>query len=289
MTDARQSLANSRKNEAMRALVASAGWQWAAAMALGYAFLLWSRRASSPLLGSAAALAAWAGVAWLARVPWPLAGGHELAFGRAGAAWNSAPGAFVLALAGAAAALTIFALARRPSRARPAPITQSMSSRIGYPGFVLATGLGALILLDLSLAGHASNRYLALYHQGHLWLAMLALSILLFARRSLSRGFAWLLSVGGETLGRASRRHGRFSVAVAARPGDGRCRARLRPGLRPPAPAHVGDRPRLADRRRRLVLLPARRHRSPSGLRASGKATTSFLRYVWPLLFVVAC
>ena len=221
MADARQSLANSRKNEAMRALVASAGWQWAAAMALGYAFLLWSRRTSAPALGGAAALAAWAGVAWLARVPWPLAGGHELAFGRADAAWNSAPGAFVLALAGAAAALAIFALARRPSRARPAPITQSMSSRIGYPGFVLATGLGALILLDLSLAGHAGNRYLALYHQGHLWLAMLALSILLFARRSLSRGFAWLLSVGGETLGRASRRHGRFSVAVAARPGDG--------------------------------------------------------------------
>jgi hypothetical protein len=123
-------------------------------------------------------------------------------------------GAFVLGLAGAAVALTIAAIARRPSHARPAPIAQSMSSRIGYAGFVLATGLGALILLDLSLAGHAGNRYLALYHQGHLWLAMLALSILLFARRPLSRGFAWLLSVGGETLGRASRRHGRFSVAV---------------------------------------------------------------------------
>ena len=114
MADARQSLANSRKNEAMRALVASAGWQWAAAMALGYAFLLWSRRTPAPLLGGAAALAAWAGAAWLGRVPWPLGGGHELAFGRAGAAWSSAPGAFVLALAGAAAALAIAALARRP-------------------------------------------------------------------------------------------------------------------------------------------------------------------------------
>ena len=90
-----------------------------------------------------------------------------------------------------------------------------MSSRIGYPGFVLATGLGALILLDLSLAGHAGNRYLALYHQGHLWLAMLALSLLLFARRSLSRGFAWLLSVGGEATRRApAAATARVGVAV---------------------------------------------------------------------------
>ncbi len=135
-----------------------------------------------------------------------------------------------------------------------------MSSRIGYPGFVLATGLGWLILLDLSLAGHAGNRYLALYHQGHLWLAMLVLSLLLFARRPVSRGFASLLSVGGETLQRASRRFGArqrrrrcSSLAAAA--------AVLAFGLgpRPPAPAHVGARPRLADRRRGLVLLPARR------------------------------
>ena len=287
MADARQSLANSRKNEAMRALVASAGWQWAAAMALGYAFLLWSRRTPSPALASAAALAAWAGVAWLARVPWPLGGGHELAFGRADAAWNSAPGAFVLGLAGAAAALAIAAIARRPSRARPTPITQSMSSRIGYPGFVLATGLGALILLDLSLAGHAGNRYLALYHQGHLWLAMLALSILLFARRSLSRGFAWLLSVGGETLGRASRRHGRFSVAVVLVLAT--AAAVLAFGL---ALAHLRQ---LTSELGRVWLIVGaawffflRAGPLTERLARSGKAAISFLRYAWPMLFVVA-
>jgi cell division protein FtsW (lipid II flippase) len=286
MADARQSLANSRKNEAMRALVASAGWQWAVAMALGYAFLLWSRRTPSPVLGSAAALAAWAGVAWLGRVPWPLGGGHELAFGRAGAAWDSAPGTFVLALAGAAAALAIFGLARRPSRA-PVPIAQSMSSRIGYPGFVLATGLGALILLDLSLAGHAGNRYLALYHQGHLWLAMLALSILLFARRSLSRGFAWLLSVGGETLGRASRRHGRVSVAVvlvlataAAVLAFGLALANLRQ-----ITSEIGRVWLIAGAAWFFFL---RAGPLTERLARSGKAAISFLRYAWPMLFVVA-
>ena len=286
MADARQSLANSRKNEAMRALVASAGWQWAAAMALGYAFLLWSRRPPSPLLGSAAALAAWAGVAWWARVPWPLAG-HELAFGRAGAALDSAPALFVLGLAGAAAALAIASLARRPARARTVPITQSMSSRIGYPGFVLATGLGALILLDLSLAGHAGNRYLGLYHQGHLWLAMLVLSILLFARRSLSRGFAWLLSVGGETIGRASRRHGPVSVAVVLVLAT--AAAVLAFGL---ALAHLRQ---LTSELGRVWLIGGaawffflRAGPLTERLARSGKAAFSFLRYAWPILFVVA-
>ena len=37
MDDARQSRSNARKNEAMRALLATAGWQWAGAMLLGFA------------------------------------------------------------------------------------------------------------------------------------------------------------------------------------------------------------------------------------------------------------
>ena len=89
-----------------------------------------------------------------------------------------------------------------------------MSSRLGYPGLVFATGLGWLVLLDLSLEGHPGNRYLALYHQGHLWLAMLALSVLLFARRSLARTFAWLLSAAGAALQRATRRFGTIGIAA---------------------------------------------------------------------------
>lgn len=287
MADARRSLVNSRKNAAMRALVASAGIQWAAAMALGYAFLVWSRRAPSPLLGSAVALAAWAGAAWLGRVPWTLGAGHDATFGRAEPAWASAPGAFIFVLAAAAMALAIAAVARRPVRARASPIAQSMSSRIGYSGFVLATGFGWLILLDLSLSGHAGNRYLALYHQGHLWLAMLALSILLFARRPLSRAFAWLLSLAGEALGRASRRHGRSTVAVvlilvtaASVLAFGLALANLR---------------QLTSELGRVWLIVGaawffflRAGPLTERLARSGTAATSFLRYAWPMLFVVA-
>ena len=60
----------------------------------------------------------------------------------------------------------------RPRPGRP----QAAASRIGYPGFVLATGVGFLLLLDLSANASHGNRYLALYHQGHLWLAMLVVA-----------------------------------------------------------------------------------------------------------------
>ena len=287
MADARQSLSNSRKNEAMRALVPSAGLQWAAAMTLGYAFLIWSRRPASAALGSATALAAWAAAAWLARVPWPLAGGRDFALARADDAWASAPGAFVIGLFAAAAALTFAALVRRAPAARPAPVAQSMSSRVGYPGLVLATGLGWLILLDLSLDGHAGNRYLALYHQGHLWLAMLALSVLLFARRSVSRGFAWLLSVGGEAVQRASRRFG--AVSVAALLVLATAVAVLAFGL------VLANLRQLTSELGRVWLIVGaawffflRAGPLTERLARSGKAATSFLRYAWPMLFVVA-
>ena len=52
-----------------------------------------------------------------------------------------------------------------------------MASRLGYPGLVVVTGIGWMLLLDLSANGHTGNRYLALYHQGHLWLGMLILSV----------------------------------------------------------------------------------------------------------------
>jgi len=287
MADAHQSLVNSRKNEAMRELAASAGLQWAAAMALGFAFVVWSRRAASPALGVAAAFAAWGGAAWLARVPWPLAGSRDFVPARVDVAWASAPSAFVLCLAAAAAITAIAALVRPARTARAAPPLQSMSSRVGYPGLVLATGLGWLLLFDLSFGGHGGNRYLALYHQGHLWLAMLALSIVLFARRSLSRGFAWILSVGGQAIERASRRIGPVRVAVLLVLAASVTVIAF--GL---ALAHLRQ---LTSELGRIWLIVGaawffflRAGPMTERLARSGAAWLSFLRYSWPVLFVVA-
>jgi cell division protein FtsW (lipid II flippase) len=226
MADARQSHSSGRKDEAMRVLLGStalpwpgplqgsagepgsgvqlpnAGLQWAGAMLLGYLLLCFSRMATRPAPGIAAALGAWALAAWAARVPWPLAGARAFEPARADTSWTSAPAGFVIALALAAVLLALAAAAR----AQPHPeagrngAAQTLSTRLGYPGLALATGVGWLLLLDLSAHAHLVNRYLALYHQGHLWLGMLLFSVMLFARQPLARALARALSLlGGRT------------------------------------------------------------------------------------------
>lgn len=215
LADARQSALSARKNEAVRGLWRTAGWQWAGAMALGFVFLIASRRGVPPALGVSAALALWALAAWAARVPWPFGGSRQFEPARIDATWASAPAPFVWMLA--AAALLCLLVWRR--RSGPPPAAQAMSSRAGYPGLVLATGLGWLLLLELSAHAHPGNRYLALYHQGHLWLAMAVFSVLLFLRQPLARGLAWGLSVAGEAARGARRRLGAraaFGVGAAA-------------------------------------------------------------------------
>jgi cell division protein FtsW (lipid II flippase) len=204
MAEARQAALMARKNEAVRALWRTAGWQWAGAMVLGFVFLAWSRRGVAPALGVSAALALWALAAWAARVPWPFGGSRVFEAARLAPSWWSPPAPFVWAMA--AAALLCLLLWRR--RAGPPPAPQAMSSRLGYPGLAFATGLGWLLLLELSAHAHLVNRYLALYHQGHLWLAMLVFSLLLFLRQPLARALAWGLSVAGETARGARRRLG---------------------------------------------------------------------------------
>ena len=198
MADARQSHVRARKDEAMRALFHTAGWQWASALGLGYLLLCASRVARRTAPGIAASLGLWALAAWAARVPWPLAGARGFEPGRADVAWTSLPAPFVIALALAALLLSITFIARGPGTAETQ--AQTLSTRLGYPGLALATGVGWLLLLDLSAHGHLVNRYLALYHQGHLWLGLLLFSVLLFARRPLARALARALSVlGGRT------------------------------------------------------------------------------------------
>ncbi|HEY2816840.1 MAG TPA: hypothetical protein VGK44_06880, partial [Casimicrobiaceae bacterium] len=200
MADARHAPAITIKNEAMSGLLRSAGWQWAGWMIVGFGLLQLARAATPPAVGIALSLAAWAAAAWLGRVPWPLAG--DLTLGRIGAWWFTAPAPFVLGLLAASA----FTMLASPWLRKALPSgPQTLSSRIGYPGLVVLTGIGFLLLLDLSANGYVGNRYLALYHQGHLWLGMLIFSVLVFLRQPLGRALAWCLSVL-ESLGNAVKR-----------------------------------------------------------------------------------
>ena len=288
MGDARQAVVNGHKNAAMLALVATAGSQWVVAMLLGYAFLLASRRLRTPAIGIAAALGVWALAGWAARVPWPLAGARAFIPARAEPAFDSAPAPFVWALGALALLVALIGAVGRDRRpVGGAGLRATMSSRIGYAGFVLASGLGWLLLLELSANGHPGNRYLALYHQGHLWLGLLVLSVLLFLRRPLARELGWLLSVVGEGARVVTRRLGAWgaaalvvSAALGAVVGFGLALSNMR---------------QLTSELGRIWLIVGaawffflRAGPLTERLAQRGGAGLSFWRYAWPMLFVVA-
>ena len=189
-----------QKNTAMRELLASAGWQWAAWIAAALVLVKLSRTSMAPRVGVALACLLWAVAAWLGNVPWPLAqdGAFELA--RPTGRWDAWPARYVMILAAVGALLLAFPGGWR-TRSRP----QTLSTRIGYPGLVAATGVGWLLLLDLSVHGPQANRYLALYHHGHLWLALLVLTGVAFLRGSIGRALATLLAFADEIGGRVAR------------------------------------------------------------------------------------
>jgi cell division protein FtsW (lipid II flippase) len=213
--DAR-ALAEARKNEAMRALVQDAGAQWAIGIGVAYVFVLASRRrALPPLAGAGLALVAWAAVAWWGRVPFPFGGGASPRFARPELVLEPRAAPFVYALAGIGIALMLVAAV--PARTRDGASRMpalAVASRLGFPGLVLATGTGALLLLDLSLRGAYPNRYLALYHQGHLWLGLMLFSMLLFLREPLARALAWTLAAAGEGASALARRAGGWVAAL---------------------------------------------------------------------------
>jgi cell division protein FtsW (lipid II flippase) len=287
--DARQSLVNARKDEAMRRLLPAAGVQWAGAMLLGFALLVWSRRSGQPAFGVAAALALWALAAWLARVPWPFAGHRAFEPARP-ERWERAlaspPADFVWWLLASAVLVWVWAISRKRDNIVVAP-AQAMSTRVGYPGLVLATGLGALLLLDLSANGYPVNRYLALYHQGHLWLGMLLFSVLLFLRQPLARGLGWLLSIIGEAASSASRRLSRSGAFVAVVLTTSAALTMFALSL--------SNLRQLTSELGRVWLIVGaawffflRAGPLAERLARAGPAAVAVWRYLWPLLFVVA-
>ena len=191
VADARTTPANVAKNQAMQTLLRTAGWQWAGLMVTGLLLLDLSRRPGTATLGIALALLTFAALAWVARVPSPL-GGSGMGFARDAALPFAKPARFVVGLVAVAACSLVVApwLHGRGNRSAQAP-----ASVFAFPGLVIATGLGWIVLLDLSANGNAAGRYLALYHQAHLWLATLVFCVIAFLRQPLGSVLAWTLSL----------------------------------------------------------------------------------------------
>ena len=211
MADARATPLGLAKNEAMRDLLHTARWQWAGWAGLGLVLLNLARRRWPPAVGVGLALAAWAAAAWIGRVPWPFEAGNALVLGRESASLLSMPANFVIGLLVAALCL----LAAAPwLRSGWATTPQKEGSILVYPGLVLLTGLGWLILLDLSANGHFSTRYLALYHQGHLWIGMMIFTLAAFVRQPLGRSLAWCLSLVDAAASRVGKHLGGLGSAA---------------------------------------------------------------------------
>ncbi len=283
MVDARAAPVNVDKNEAMLALLQSAGWQWAAWSLAGLVLLNLSRRPGMAAVGISLALATWAAAAWIGRVPWPLASERAFLLGRESASPVAAPASFVVWLLGAAVVVLVFSPLFRKTLASAA---QRVASPFGYPGLVLATGIGWLLLLDLSSNGHFGNRYLALYHQGHLWLGMLTFTIVAFVRQPIGRSLGWTLSVvegAASNVGKRLGAVGGAALLVAATLALIGIVGALLLNIR-----------QLTSEIGRLWLIVGaawffflRGTPLTERLARSGKSIGSLLRYVWPMLFVV--
>ena len=210
ITDARGAPAAAAKSQAMQTLLRTAGWQWAGLMIAGLLLLNVSRRPGTAATGIAVALLAFATMAWIARMPWPLSG-TTIVFARSAALPLAKPAHFVTGLVAAAACVLVMAPWLRGRGNRN---TQTPASVFGYPGLVVATGIGWIVLLDLSANGNAAGRYLALYHQAHLWLAMLAFCVIAFVRHPLGAALAWTLSLVEGIASRIGRSVGGFAGTV---------------------------------------------------------------------------
>ncbi|HUH93060.1 MAG TPA: FtsW/RodA/SpoVE family cell cycle protein [Casimicrobiaceae bacterium] len=283
MAEARQARVIVAKNEAMRGLLHTAGWQWAAWMLFGLVLVKASRWRNVALLGAGLALAIWALAAWIGRVPWPFGGDRAFEAASFASGLLAPPPGFVLGLL-ATAAIALVAAVALPKRLPSPP--QALASRIGYPGLVAATGVGWLVLLDLSANGSFGNRYLALYHQGHLWLGMLILTVVAFLRPSLGRALAWTLSRFDAATAALRRRAGAMAMTVAA--------IALALVLVGGVGAALSSVPQITSELGRLWLIVGaswffflRGDPLLARLARSGGSLASLLRYVGPLLFVV--
>lgn len=162
------------KATAMHQLLQQAWWQWPLWVGAGLLLLKLSRRPEiTPLSGLGLTLALWGLLGAVCTVYLPYT--QKRGFYPLETPWLPfalPPWPFAVLMLGG---VMLFIQTRQ--QPQPWPLRQTLSSRWGYAGFVLLTGLGWLMLLDQSATGHWRNRYLALNQQGYLWGAFLLLNL----------------------------------------------------------------------------------------------------------------
>ncbi|MBL6986264.1 MAG: FtsW/RodA/SpoVE family cell cycle protein [Methylobacter sp.] len=160
---ARSAAAKAAKASALPALLPTARWQFAA-WALGGLLLVSLGRKQVRLNRMLClSLMVWAVLAALTRPQLQWLGGGE---------WGLLMSGLMPVVYLSAAALLALCLPFK----QVAPLAFPASA-LGYPGFVLFTGLSWWLMLDLGANGYVDNRFLGLYQQGHLFIAFMLVSI----------------------------------------------------------------------------------------------------------------
>ncbi len=185
ISTARSSSNNAGKSVAAQSLLANVHWVFAAWAAAGLLLLQIGRTGVRGWAYVPFAMFTWSVLGWFTEVhvQWISdRAAQTAALLRLGI---KGPEIFQM-LASASVLLMLLGAMIRPAD-KPAPRQrQTPSSRMGYAGFVLFTGMGWWLLLDLSATGHYANRFHALYQQVYVFAAFVLLTMIAPMRMALA-------------------------------------------------------------------------------------------------------
>lgn len=182
---ARASESSAAKSAALQRLLANVHWIFALWAAAGLALLQLARLPIPVHRFLPLAALVWSALGWASgvRLEWVSdRAAHTAWF----LGWGFTSAEF-FQLAATVAGVLLIASAMIPGRRdQSRPPLQTPSSRFGYAGFVLFVGLGWWLSLDLSAAGHATNRFHALYQQVYVFAAFALLTFVVPLRLALA-------------------------------------------------------------------------------------------------------
>lgn len=185
ISTARSSANNAGKSVAAQSLLANVHWVYAAWAAAGLLLLQIGRSGVRGWVYVPFAMFVWSVLGWFTQVHLQWISDRAAQTAALLRLGIKGPEVFQM-LASACVLLMLLGVMIRPAGKTTPRQRQTPSSRMGYAGFVLFTGMGWWLLLDLSATGHYVNRFHALYQQVYVFAAFVLLTMIAPMRMALA-------------------------------------------------------------------------------------------------------